>query len=106
MVSLSLLQGSWKPSWNISTLLTSIQLLMSDPNPDDPLMADIVSSLVFTEITVSSTVQQEKQYSHPYTNGCGAIKALSLPHHQSILDKSTLINKINIPARKCRHHSV
>lgn len=36
-------KGSWKPSWNISTVLTSIQLLMSHPNPDDPLMADIVS---------------------------------------------------------------
>uniref|UniRef100_A0A8C8BJX9 Ubiquitin conjugating enzyme E2 T n=1 Tax=Otus sunia TaxID=257818 RepID=A0A8C8BJX9_9STRI len=31
-----------KPSLNISTLLTSIQLLMAEPNPDDPLMADIV----------------------------------------------------------------
>uniref|UniRef100_A0A8C6YN10 Ubiquitin conjugating enzyme E2 T n=1 Tax=Nothoprocta perdicaria TaxID=30464 RepID=A0A8C6YN10_NOTPE len=31
-----------KPALNISTLLTSIQLLMAEPNPDDPLMADIV----------------------------------------------------------------
>lgn len=36
-------QGAWKPSLNISTVLTSIQLLMAEPNPDDPLMADIVS---------------------------------------------------------------
>lgn len=34
-------QGSWKPSQNISTILTSIQLLLSEPNPDDGLMADI-----------------------------------------------------------------
>ena len=34
-------KGSWKPSWNISTVLTSIQLLMSEPNPDDGLMAEI-----------------------------------------------------------------
>ena len=33
--------GSWKPSINISSVLTSLQLLMSEPNPDDPLMADI-----------------------------------------------------------------
>ncbi|XP_022094048.1 ubiquitin-conjugating enzyme E2 T-like [Acanthaster planci] len=33
--------GSWKPSLSISTLLTSIRLLVSQPNPDDPLMADI-----------------------------------------------------------------
>ena len=37
------LQGAWKPALNISTLLTSIQLLMAEPNPDDPLMTDIVS---------------------------------------------------------------
>ena len=36
-------QGSWKPAHNISTVLTSIQLLLSEPNPDDGLMADISS---------------------------------------------------------------
>jgi len=36
-------KGAWKPSHNISTLLKSIHLLLSDPNPDDPLMADISS---------------------------------------------------------------
>jgi len=34
-------QGSWSPSVNISTLLTSIRLLMAHPNPDDGLMPDI-----------------------------------------------------------------
>ena len=34
-------QGSWKPAHNISTVLTSIHLLLSEPNPDDGLMADI-----------------------------------------------------------------
>ncbi len=33
--------GAWKPASNIRTVLTSIQLLMSEPNPDDALMADI-----------------------------------------------------------------
>nr|XP_034978811.1 ubiquitin-conjugating enzyme E2 T-like isoform X2 [Zootoca vivipara] len=34
-------KGAWRPSLNIATLLTSIQILMNEPNPDDPLMADI-----------------------------------------------------------------
>uniref|UniRef100_A0A671L932 Ubiquitin-conjugating enzyme E2 T n=1 Tax=Sinocyclocheilus anshuiensis TaxID=1608454 RepID=A0A671L932_9TELE len=34
-------KGAWRPSLNISTMLTSIQLLMAESNPDDPLMADI-----------------------------------------------------------------
>ena len=33
--------GSWKPSINISSCLTSLQLLMAEPNPDDPLMPEI-----------------------------------------------------------------
>ncbi|KAF4018742.1 hypothetical protein G4228_010244 [Cervus hanglu yarkandensis] len=35
-------KGAWRPSLNIATLLTSVQQLMAEPNPDDPLMADIV----------------------------------------------------------------
>nr|ACO10324.1 Ubiquitin-conjugating enzyme E2 T [Caligus rogercresseyi] len=34
-------KGSWKASLNISSVLLSIRLLMNEPNPDDPLMADI-----------------------------------------------------------------
>ncbi|KAL8480127.1 hypothetical protein ACS0TY_026888 [Phlomoides rotata] len=32
------MQGMWQPSLNISTVLTSIGLLLSEPNPDDGLM--------------------------------------------------------------------
>ncbi|CAN9516063.1 unnamed protein product [Ophioblennius macclurei] len=42
-------KGAWKPSLNISTVLTSIQLLMSEPNPDDPLMADISSEFKYNK---------------------------------------------------------
>ncbi|RGB27378.1 ubiquitin-conjugating enzyme/RWD-like protein [Rhizophagus diaphanus] len=35
--------GSWKPSLNISTTLTSLSVLMADPNPDDPLLVEIAS---------------------------------------------------------------
>jgi len=34
-------KGAWTPSLNIPTLLTTIRLLLSTPNPDDPLMPDI-----------------------------------------------------------------
>ena len=42
--SLPIRQGAWKPSLNLPTVLSSIQLLMSHPNPDDGLMLDIVRS--------------------------------------------------------------
>ncbi|MBN3284626.1 UBE2T enzyme, partial [Polyodon spathula] len=42
-------KGAWRPSLNISTVLTSIQLLMAEPNPDDPLMADISSEYKYNK---------------------------------------------------------
>ncbi|KAL6187594.1 hypothetical protein ACLB2K_038992 [Fragaria x ananassa] len=33
-------EGAWQPSLNISTVLTSIGLLLSEPNPDDGLMCE------------------------------------------------------------------
>lgn len=34
-------KGSWTPSLNLSTVLTTVRLLMSRPNPDDGLVLDI-----------------------------------------------------------------
>ncbi|XP_017539542.1 ubiquitin-conjugating enzyme E2 T [Pygocentrus nattereri] len=42
-------KGAWRPSLNISTVLSSIQLLMAEPNPDDPLMADISSEFKYNK---------------------------------------------------------
>ncbi|XP_028308564.1 ubiquitin-conjugating enzyme E2 T [Gouania willdenowi] len=42
-------KGAWRPSLNISTVLTSIQLLMAEPNPDDPLMADISAEFKYNK---------------------------------------------------------
>ncbi|TPX30665.1 hypothetical protein SmJEL517_g05807 [Synchytrium microbalum] len=36
-------KGQWKPTLNINAVLTSIQILMQDPNPDDPLEIDIAN---------------------------------------------------------------
>ncbi|EPQ20365.1 Ubiquitin-conjugating enzyme E2 T [Myotis brandtii] len=42
-------QGAWRPSLSIATVLASIQLLMAEPNPDDPLMADISSEFKYNK---------------------------------------------------------
>jgi ubiquitin-conjugating enzyme E2 T len=39
-------KGAWKPSLNISTVLQSLRLLMSEPNPDDGLMVDITHQYI------------------------------------------------------------
>ena len=33
--------GQWQPSLNVGQVLAQIRLLLAEPNPDDPLMADI-----------------------------------------------------------------
>jgi len=40
-------RGAWKPVLNIRTLLTSVRLLLSEPNPDDGLLADISQQYKF-----------------------------------------------------------
>ena len=39
-------KGSWLPSVNLSTLLTTIRILMAEPNADDGLMLEIVSTII------------------------------------------------------------
>ncbi|KAJ8908719.1 hypothetical protein NDN08_005424 [Rhodosorus marinus] len=39
-------KGGWKPALNLSTVLGSIQLLLSEPNPDDALMVEISEQFV------------------------------------------------------------
>ncbi|RKP23100.1 hypothetical protein SYNPS1DRAFT_24924 [Syncephalis pseudoplumigaleata] len=34
-------KGTWSPASNLSTLLISIRLLLANPNPEDPLLADV-----------------------------------------------------------------
>ncbi|KAG8461302.1 hypothetical protein KFE25_010489 [Diacronema lutheri] len=38
-------KGAWKPSINIGTVLTSLRLLLAEPNADDPLMDDVAAQL-------------------------------------------------------------
>ena len=35
--------GSWNPTISLESLLVAIQLLLGNPNPDDPLVAEIAS---------------------------------------------------------------
>ncbi|XP_053174263.1 ubiquitin-conjugating enzyme E2 T [Scomber japonicus] len=51
-------KGAWKPSLNISTVLTSIQLLMAEPNPDDPLMADTSSEFKYNKQLFMQTAKK------------------------------------------------
>ncbi|XP_041367791.1 ubiquitin-conjugating enzyme E2 T-like [Gigantopelta aegis] len=51
-------KGAWKPCLNISTVLTSIQLLMAEPNPEDPLMTDISNEFKYNKPLYVETAKQ------------------------------------------------
>ena len=46
--------GSWKLSINLSSCLTSLQVLMSEPNPDDPLMPELAELFRYNRDKVRS----------------------------------------------------
>ncbi|XP_061668799.1 ubiquitin-conjugating enzyme E2 T isoform X1 [Syngnathoides biaculeatus] len=82
-------KGAWRPSLNLSTLLTSIQLLMAEPNPDDPLMADIASEFRYNK---QLFLQKARKYTEAH-----AVQKVT-----GILEGSTKHNvpKQNGPSRK------
>ncbi|XP_028397624.1 ubiquitin-conjugating enzyme E2 T-like [Dendronephthya gigantea] len=51
-------KGGWKPSWNVSTVLKSIQSLMAEPNPEDPLMAEISEQYKYQRHEFNKTAEQ------------------------------------------------
>ncbi|KAJ6661054.1 hypothetical protein lerEdw1_016855, partial [Lerista edwardsae] len=58
-------KGAWRPSLSIATLLTSIQMLMNEPNPDDPLMADISSEYKYNK---QAFLRNARQWTEKYAS--------------------------------------
>ncbi|MCL4127393.1 UNVERIFIED_CONTAM: hypothetical protein GTU68_009128 [Idotea baltica] len=56
--------GGWRPAcYNIASILTSVRLLMSAPNPDDPLMADIADQFQLNRDAYEKTaIEWTKKY--------------------------------------------
>uniref|UniRef100_A0A915MDR6 UBC core domain-containing protein n=1 Tax=Meloidogyne javanica TaxID=6303 RepID=A0A915MDR6_MELJA len=56
----------WSPALQIRTVLLSIQALLSAPNPDDPLAADVAEQWKNNEVEAIHTAQQ---WTKLYANG-------------------------------------
>ena len=69
--------GSWKPSINLSSCLTSLQVLMSEPNPDDPLMPEMAEELRYNRDKVSSRCYHSARQSVRYNSYTCLISSFS-----------------------------
>lgn len=57
-ICLDILKDKWSPALQIKTILISIQALLSDPNPDDPLAADIGKLWISDNKTAVKTAKE------------------------------------------------
>jgi len=51
-------KGAWRPSLNVSTVLASIGVLLSEPNPDDGLMPDVTQEYKHDRATFDAKARQ------------------------------------------------
>lgn len=74
-------KGQWRPSINLRTLLLSIQLLLSHPNPDDGLVAEISSEYKNNYIKFEETAKE-------WTKRYASTEPMSTPH-ATLMSKTT-----------------
>lgn len=56
-------KGTWLPTITLETLLVSLQSLLANPNPDDPLMMDIAYEYKYN---MDTFIQNAKQQTEKY----------------------------------------
>ncbi|CAD6237936.1 unnamed protein product [Miscanthus lutarioriparius] len=98
-------KGAWQPSLNIATVLTSIGLLLSDPNPDDGLMAEISREYKYNGqvFDINARLWTEK-YASPAAvaaSGWGSVDAGVLAQNTQMEDTDSLGSLPNTSQKVC-----
>mmetsp|Transcript_43910 Transcript_43910/g.61709 ORF Transcript_43910/g.61709 Transcript_43910/m.61709 type:complete len:155 (+) Transcript_43910:85-549(+) len=65
-ICLDILKDRWSPALQIRTVLLSIQALLGEPNPDDPLANDVAA---IWKSNKAQAVETAKQYTRMYAMG-------------------------------------
>lgn len=83
-------KGAWQPSLNISTVLTSIGLLLSEPNPDDGLMAEISREYKYNRQVFDINARSwTEKYANPAAVGTSGWSSLDV----SVLAQNTQVEE-------------
>lgn len=56
-------KGTWLPTITLETLLVSLQTLLGNPNPDDPLMIDVASEYKYN---IDTFTENAKKHTEKY----------------------------------------
>ncbi|PON94558.1 Ubiquitin-fold modifier-conjugating enzyme [Trema orientale] len=96
-------KGAWQPSLNISTVLTSIGLLLSEPNPDDGLMCEASREYKYNRQAFDQKARSmTEKYAHPGAGdkigGSGCIQSNSNP---STMEVKTNENETKRDGNEC-----
>ncbi|KAJ2664005.1 hypothetical protein IWW48_001017 [Coemansia sp. RSA 1200] len=81
-------KGSWNPSWTLGKVLVSLTVLLSTPNPHDPLMPEIADQLLNDRAGFESTA---REWTSKYATGFSDDPAEYMVTSQELAPKSQFI---------------
>ncbi|KAM3406695.1 hypothetical protein ACQJBY_000654 [Aegilops geniculata] len=98
-------KGAWQPSLNISTVLRSIGLLLTEPNPDDGLMAEISQEYKYNRqvFDINAQLWTEK-YANPAavgTSGWSSLDASVQAQTMQMENSQNLEPLLEVPNKDC-----
>lgn len=98
-------KGAWQPSLNIYTVLRSIGLLLTEPNPDDGLMAEISREYKYNRQVFDINAQSwTEKYANPAvvgTSGWSSLDASVLAQNMQMENAQNLEPLLEVPNKDC-----